>query len=282
MSILKIEEKKQGIDWSWLKLSASKMIEMFQEPFDAQKVAEACSKKNFDNPESKYYKMTPDDIVLSWNAKGEESMHYGRLSDEYIENLLEKTDKDMQLWKLNNNFDYDKRLQDNAKSFDQFHEYASKDWEFIDREQPVYYLLEKEKAIISGRFDAVLQNKSTGKFAIIDYKTSDIISKIPTKWTPKLFGPLYKYPALNWYTYTVQVYFYKKAMAERGYFPEGTSLDDISCWIVNIPGKPVDESGSMFEVVNPAFLYDDALMDKVIEFAVKKYKLEIQEDNEAD
>lgn len=254
-------------------ISISQVLGLLQEPFDQKGVAQKTYDKNFNDPESKYYQMTVEQIMEAWSAKGAESCHYGNLLDDYIGLNLTKTSDELELWKLDNNYDYDSRLLEHCKGFDDFYKLltASGDMVFVTREKTVY--LDMGDFLIKGRFDALFYNKRTKKFVIIDWKSSGNIDKTPTKWTKKLFGPCGNFPALNYYTYTLQLYFYKKTLVQMGYLPEGTSLDDVTVMIVNLPDHFIEEANSHYQTHNAAFKYDDDLLNKTFTFAFKKHTL---------
>ena len=91
---------------------------------------------------------------------------------------------------------------------------------------------------------------------------SGTVDTKPTIWTPKLLGPARLFDAINWNTYTMQVYFYKTALIESGYLPEGTTFDDVEVCIVNFPGKEF-EDGKLYKKYPKAFDYDKDLMDGI-------------------
>ena len=165
-------------------------------------------------------------------------------------------------------------ISDEVKAkFDDFYKLvmASGDTEFIDREKNLY--LKVGDYYVRGRFDALFRNKRTGKWIIIDWKSSGSIDKVSNKWTKNLLGPASKFPALNYYTYTMQLYFYKKALIEGGYLPEGTTFDDITVMIVNLPDHIIKETGKTFATHREAFAFDNEFMNRLLNFAVQKQKL---------
>jgi hypothetical protein len=177
------------------------------------------------------------------------------------------------MWKLDNNYDYDVRLQNNCSSFDEFYKLFSPKYEFVAREVDIYFKVPNTNYYIKGRLDALFVNKQTGKYLVIDWKTSGTIDKRTTQWTKNLKGPALNLPALNWYTYTMQVYFYKTGLIESNYLPEGTTLDDVDVAIVDLPGKKLD-NGYNWEYNLPAFPYDKDFMIQVFNFATKRKELE--------
>ena len=265
---------KVEIDKSLPYISISQVLGLIQEPFDQKGVAEKTYNKHFNNPESQYYQKTIEEICEMWSAKGAESCKYGSLLDDYIGlNLNEADQSKIELWKLDHNYDWDERLNAHCSAFDDFISVlrASGDTKFIAREKTIYYRV--GDWYIKGRFDALFKNERTGKYIVIDWKSSASIDKNKTPWTKNLLGPCGKLPALNWFTYTLQLYFYKKALVESGYLPEGTSIDDVTVMIVNLPDHIIEDTGKRFATHQAAFTYDDNLMNKLFDFAIKKHKI---------
>ena len=253
-------------------MSVSKLIEYMHKEFDRDGVAKKCFEKGFDDPKSKYYQMDVNAILESWEAKATESKKYGSMMDNYIGTFL--TDPDyLETWKLDNNYEYDERLHAHCDAFDDFYNLlkTSGDYEFITREKTVYYKV--GDFYIKGRFDALFKNKKTGKYCVIDWKSSGSIDKTKTPWTKNLLGPCGKLPALNYYTYTLQLYFYKKALVQMGYLPEGTNIDDVTVMIVNLPDHIIEETGKRFATHQAAFTYDDELMNRLFSFAIQKHQI---------
>jgi hypothetical protein len=257
---------------------------MLMTPFDSEGVSIKTSEKYFDNPESEYYHMTAEQIREAWSAKGATSTHYGSLLDDYIGAILTGTENDLRLFKLDNGYDYDERLHGLCDSFDNFYSVLSKsgDTEFIDREKYLYLKVKNpfrneegqdEYMYMYGRFDALFRNKRTGKYILIDWKSSGTVDKVADKWTKKMLGPMFKYPQLNWYQYTLQLYFYKQALLNSGYLPEGTSPDDIVVMIVNLPGKIIEGCGQNYQIHQGAIPYNETELNNFYEFAIKKYIL---------
>lgn len=259
------------------KISISNALDMLFSPFDSDSVAQKTFEKHFNNPESEYYQMSKEQILKAWSDKGAESCRYGSLLDDYIGAVLTGTENDIKLFKLDNGYDYDTRLHGLCDSFDSFYEILSKsgDTEFIAREKYVYLPIniDGEENYIYGRFDALFRNKRTNKYIVIDWKSSGTIDKISTKWTKKMLGPMYKYPQLNWYRYTLQLYFYKQALIENGYVPKDTNPDDIVVMIVNLPGKIIPECNQNYQIHQGAIPYDPDLLKSFYKFAIQKFNL---------
>lgn len=252
-------------------LSISQVLGLIQEPFDSEAVATKTYNKHHDNPNSEYYQMSINEIMEKWVAKGAESCKYGSLLDNYIGMILNNADEtDIELFKLD--YESDERLNGLVSSFDSFVEEilkTHKNLEYVTREQTLYYKI-SEGNYIKGRFDALFYNKDNGHYVIVDWKSSGTVDKKPTPWTGKLLGPAKDLLALNYNTYTIQVYFYKTALEQMGYIPEGSIVD---CIIVQLPGHIISENNKNYCVHNPAFKYDKTYMDNIFNYAIKKQML---------
>ena len=266
MNEIKIDfnKKKQGKS-----VSISAVLAAIQNEFDTEGIAQKTYDKNFNNPDSKYYQMTIEQIIESWNAKGRESMHYGQLNDLYIKTVLEGDDTDMQLFLLDNDIESDVRLANQVTAFNEYIESIKDSEKFIAREKPLY--LNIENNLINGRFDALFYDSKRGKYIIKDWKITANIETEPNKWTEKLLGPAKVLDALSWNIYTLQVYFYKKALLESGYLPDGTDESDVEVQIVNLG---VDgENGKKYKVFGPAFAYSTDLLNRVYKYGALRASL---------
>lgn len=268
-----------NIDRTLPKISITEVLNALEHPFDQQGVAQKTHDKHFDNPNSEYYQMSVEEIIEKWTDKGKESCHYGSMLDDYIGTILTGNDNDLRLYKLDNAYDYDERLHGLCDSFDNFYKLVMKsgDMEFVDRERDVYLKVRVENPTdnsqieyyVKGRFDALFYNKRTKKWVVIDWKSSGSIDKVPNKYTNKFLGPMFKWPELNYYRYTNQLHFYKKALLEN-YLPKETKADDVVVMIVNLPGKIIQESGQNYMTHLAGMPYDPILLDNIFNFAMAK------------
>ena len=256
-----------------LSISISKVISLIAKPADQEKMLENTYNKHFNNPESEYYQLSKEQIKEIWENKGAASRRYGSLLDDYIGIVLTESKNELELYKLDNDVDGDERLSGLLSSFDNFYERLSQsgDMEFIDREQTLYYKIPDTNYYVKGRFDALFRNKRTGKWVIIDWKSSKSID-VSNKWE-KLLGPAKLLDNCNYNTYTMQGYFYKTALVNGGYLPEGTTEDDVEFLIVQLPGFNIPGTDDNFKIWKPAFKYEKDFMDKIFEYAMKKYEL---------
>lgn len=278
-----IDFSNANLDSTLPVISITDVLNYLEHPFDKEGVARKTFEKHFNNPQSIYYQKTVEQIIDMWSATGAESCRYGSLLDDYIGIRLTKSDVDLRLFKLDNAYDNDERLQRLCESFESFYKLLTKsgDMVFVSRERTLYLKVNVQHPVtneyisyyVKGRFDALFYNKRTNKWVIIDWKSSGSVDKVPTRYTGKFYGPMIKYPELNYYRYTNQLHFYKKALLDN-YLPIGTHADDIVVMIVNLPGKIVQESGQNYMTHLAAMPYDSLLLDNIFQFAISKRILE--------
>lgn len=272
-------------------ISISSAIGLLATPKDQESMLENTYNKHYNNPQSEYYHLSKEQIKEIWENKGAASRHYGSLLDDYIGIKLTGTNDDLEMYMLDNDMEGDERLKGLLSSFDNFYArlMQSGDMEFVTREQTVYYQLDNPKYetlvnqsldfvnepkklpfCIKGRFDALFRNKKTGKWVIIDWKSSKSIDQ-RNQWQ-KLLGPAKLLDDCNYNTYTIQGYFYKTALLD-GYLPEGTNEDDVEFLIIQLPGFTIPGTNDNFKIWKPAFKYDKSFMNRLFDFAMKKNEL---------
>lgn len=236
--------------------------------FDSDKVAGELEEKNFNNPDSKYYQMTKEQILESWNEKAKLSMNYGKLLDSAAEQLLEvRSEDEWEMFLLDNNYDCDEKFSAPVDAIQSFlKDCANKGIEYVGREIPIAYNVEGV-GYVRGRIDCLLYNKEKDKFIIIDWKTDDSIDTMPNRWTKPCLGPASAILQLNSQTYTLQVYSYKAALLQT--VLKGTDPNKIQCFICNCPKYKVD--GTAKYTLYPAqFDYNEEQLNKIYSFCIKK------------
>lgn len=243
-------------------LSVTGCTGYIKKEFEKEKIAAKKSQKEFNNPESEYYQMTAEQIISKWEEKGRVSCKYGTLLDEYIELKLNNKLTDIDLWKLDNNYDYDDRLQSNCIAFDNFltNIQSKTDYEYVTREEKMYVISKDEYNVLNGRFDCLFYSKSLNKYVIIDWKSTAVI-ETQNNFKEKLLGPLFNYDACNANEYTIQLQMYKKALVETYGI---TNADNIDIFICQLHDKN-------YKLYKQNIEYNSDLLDKVINFACKKH-----------
>jgi len=68
--------------------SVSKIVESFVPKFDADGMAQQCFEKYYDNPDSKYYQMTKQQILSEWVKINKDACDKGHHKHDYGENLF--------------------------------------------------------------------------------------------------------------------------------------------------------------------------------------------------
>lgn len=68
--------------------SVSSVVDLFVEPFDAEKKAYGCWKKGHNDPTSKYYGMSVDEIVKSWEDNSRNSTEQGTIAHAFAESCM--------------------------------------------------------------------------------------------------------------------------------------------------------------------------------------------------
>lgn len=262
-------------------ISISKAIGYLSKPFDKEGVAKKCEERGFNDPSSKYYKMTTNMIIESWENKAKVSRDYGKKLDDYIGAVLGSSGEELELYKLYNNVDTDARLFSHCHAFDEFYKRmtASGDTSIICREQPLFYKL-NDTYSLQGRFDALAYNKRTKKLIVIDWKSNAEVETKIDRYTENMLGPANIFPAKSWWSYTIQTYFYKMCLEQPQYIEYlesviGDKISGITTMIVNLPETPYDNSnacmgnGEVYTCFGPAFVYDKSKLDDIFTFCLK-------------
>ena len=265
---IKLKNKEISASLSGKTMSVSKLLGYLHKEFDREGMAEKCSKKGFDDPESKYYKMTPEMIVESWEVKSTQSKSLGSNVDNYIGTML-TNQENLEKWKLDTNYDYDTQLKNKCDGFDQFYKILTEktDYQYCCREEKMYVFSNKSNEWINGRFDCLFYSPSLNKYLLIDWKTSGSIDK-ENKWE-KMFGPVYDKDACNLNEYTIQLQMYKKALSEIYKIAPAENIDTYICQFLEEPNK----LGNYYQLYKEAFPYNSELLDNIIEFTYKKSRM---------
>lgn len=251
-------------------ITVSEIKALVTDKFDSDKVAGELEEKNFNNPDSKYYNMTKEQILTSWNNKAKESMNYGKLLDEAAKHILEKRDEDeYEMFLLDNCFDDDVKFASEVNAMNWFISSCSANGiEYIAREIPIKYDIPNTDWSVKGRIDCLLYNKKTNKYIIIDWKTDDTIDTVPNRWTKQCLGAASQLLQLNGHTYTLQIYAYKMALLHS--VLKGVDSNNIQCFIVNCPKYKVDDEQHLYRCYPAQFDYNEAQLEKIFAFCAKK------------
>lgn len=249
-------------------LSVSKLNEYLKEPFDEITMAENCYQKGLKDPTYKYAGMNVNEILTQWHDKANESKHYGRLLDEYTDLLFNKKDNDLELWKLNNNFNNDNRLNNYCKGIEQFIDFIilNTNYYYVGREIPIFYE-NKNGDKINGRLDFLLYDDNTDSYIIIDWKTTENIT-IKNNYNKQLLGPAYMLDECDMNLYTIQLFIYKLALVNTYKL---TTANKISTYVCNLLRN--SDNNIYYKLYKPNFVYNENLLNKFIEYGNNKLKL---------
>lgn len=270
------KEFRAKLNGKLLTISVSKTIEHLKSKFDAEKQARSCSQRDEDNPDGKYYNMTPEQIIAAWDKISSDSKYYGSLLDDYVGHVLSISiapteDTKIQLtqelndWIIDHNLQDDNRFQENKKGFDQFYSDIQKlGYKYLTREIMVY-IPSNTIHQTKGRFDCLFYNEETDKYLLIDWKTTENISKKAFK-NKKLKGPASMLEECTMNEYGIQLYLYKKAFCELYKFTTPDKIDTYICQCLKAPGA----NGKNYVLHRPLFDYDSNLISGIQWFASYK------------
>ena len=247
--------------YSKCKYSVSKIVEAMHVPFDKEGVANKTFSKYFNDPNSKYYHMSVQEIIASWNAKAELGRNNGKVLDTYIGMILENHESKEILEK------YKASLNEIAANkcnvFDKFYnENIVNKLEFLTREQ----MLHDETKGVVGRFDAMflkndVRTPGVQNLLLIDWKNTE---KIETSNSySKLKGPLYKYDDCELNRYTIQLYIYVYILRKV------YRLTD-----VRIIPLLVQIGTAAYVIYAPQIPYSDELVCDIISFAINEINIQ--------
>lgn len=206
----------------------SNVAHLFQEEDDWDRIAQETSERNFDKPESKYYRMTKEQILESWDKNSKQACSHGTERHEFGEScfyfMTEQYDKILP--------DFKERLIKNEDGTYGFEARYPKEeatvqyWD--DLPQCIVPILSENKVYdenlgYSGTFDilfyydAELDGKPSNKsgFYIMDYKTNkDLYKNFNNKKLKKPFNELLDMP-LN--IYKLQLSLYQNPLENIGF-----------------------------------------------------------------
>jgi len=225
-------------------ISPSAFIRALKEPFDAEKMSAEMVRKYYDNPDSKYYHMTQEDIMKMWENLRTTAQHKGCAFDDYIELLYRAKDTgDME--KVKEYISSHPELTNQITQITKFFNKVSLE-KFNTREE--WVVLELDGCYIRGRFDALFEI-TPGHFLLVDWKTTKDI-KTSSPYHKKMLGPLCTYDECEFNEYSIQLSIYKYAL-ERTY-----GLTEVSPIIVNVLPE-----GDECQILRPKIIDYNTLVD---------------------
>lgn len=250
-------------------ISVSSVKEYIKTPFDKEKVAATCAVKGAENPDYKYAGMTAEEIIASWEAKADESKRYGTMLDEYTEKVFGGDQQELDIWKLDNNFDYDARLSANCRGFDEFwNDLQAYGYEYVGREIKVYGQTQSGNNVVTGRIDCLFRHKINGKLFVVDWKTSEEIKT--SSFGKKMKGPAFLYDDCELGEYTFQIQVYKNNLV---YTYRLDTEENVNCCIVNLLRSADAKTGKYYKIYGECLPFSHKTIDDIVDFAIKKREL---------
>ena len=260
-------------------IGVTKINEYLSTPFNKEEQAQKSAEKAKYDKNNKYYGMSAEDIIAMWDEKAEVSRMYGMKLDEYAECVYNGDAQKTSLWKLDNNFDYDERLQGLCKGFDEFYaEITAMGFQFIGREIPVYvqHIRPDTVNLVTGRLDAVFYHPGRNKYLIVDWKTTDSI-KMHAMRAKKMKGPAFHYEECDMSKYSIQLFIYKHALIDTYNI---TDERNITVCVINLRREKDEYTGKHFLVCPTNIPYEPQILDDIVDFAIRKRELLKTIDNE--
>ena len=248
--------------YSKCKYSVSKIVEAMHAPFDKEGVANKTFSKYFNDPNSKYYHMSVQEIIDSWNAKAELGRNNGKILDTYIGMILENHESKDILEKYKTSLS-ESVATNKCNIFDKFYkENVENKLEYVTREQ----ILHDETNGVVGRFDALfLKNDAklpgVQNLLLIDWKNTEKIET--SNLYNKLKGPLYKYDDCELNRYTIQLYIYVYILRKVYHLTD-----------IRIIPLLVQIGSVEYTIYAPQIPYSDELVSDIISFAINEINIQ--------
>ena len=248
--------------YSKCKYSVSKIVEAMHAPFDKESVANKTFSKYFNDPNSKYYHMSVQEIIDSWNVKAELGRNNGKILDTYIGMILENHESKDILEKYKTSLS-EIVATNKCNIFDKFYkENVENKLEYITREQ----ILHDETNGVVGRFDALfLKNDAklpgVQNLLLIDWKNTEKIET--SNLYNKLKGPLYKYDDCELNRYTIQLYIYVYILRKVYHLTD-----------IRIIPLLVQIGSVEYAIYAPQIPYSDELVSDIISFAINEINIQ--------
>lgn len=248
----------------YIKMNVHDIISQVKTPFDSNAVAQRCYEKYYNIEGHKYFHMTKNEILESWNNKTQITKKLGNQIDSYIQLLLEKDEKALKLWKLDQDYMNDVPLKAKCEAVNiLLGNFKKLNFEFKLREIPLYQIY--NDYIFSGKEDSIFESKD--RYILVDWKSSVVTTE--NQYGSKLLGPMKNYDDCKLIEYTLQILFYKYFLIHS----YGITDKPIDPYIIEFKLK--DDPGIVGEyyVHKPAFEYDEDFLNSIFNYAIEKHKI---------
>lgn len=200
--------------------SVSSTIERFVEPFPVNEKAQQCYEKYYNDPASKYYQMTADDIKKAWRKKNNNATSQGTLAHAFGENAMHYMVGDYDA--IDPAFK-DRIVDSKFVAKTGFEEAVVKFFNSVPDEyipilveNRVYAFCGKDTPVYAGTFDLLMYSTIPGKEGLIqwDWKTNeDLYKNFQGKTLLQPFESLLDRPLEH---YEIQQNLYERALNEIG------------------------------------------------------------------
>lgn len=208
--------------------SVSVTVDKFVEPFPTEEKAQGCYEKYYNDPTSKYYHMTADEIKKMWKKKNDNANGQGTLAHAFGENAMHYMVGDYDAIAP----EFKDRLVDGKfEARTGFEEAIVKFWndmpdEYVPMlvENRVYAMCGGDEAVYAGTFDLLVYSTIPGKegLLIFDYKTNeDLYKNFKDKHLLEPFTKMKDTPKNH---YEIQQSLYENALNEIGLEVKGKRL----------------------------------------------------------
>ena len=224
------------VDGEAYKTSVTKFIHSFFSKFDAEEIISKYYNKWQQNPNNKYFGMSPEEIKQSWEDLGKRESEKGTILHKDIENFYNGL-------KVTN---YTKEYKLFIKYFNEHKnlEAFRTEWEIFD-----------EQLKLAGSIDICYIDKNSGNFILADWKRSKEI-KMNNYWQKGKF-PVNKLDDCNYYHYSLQLNIYR-LLLKKNY-----GLDIKDMFLVRL-----HPNTDFYEKIPVEFLEEEAQM--LLDFRLKQ------------
>lgn len=256
--ILKIINEKNNSIKKEKRISVSSIIHNISNEFDKELQSQRCFEKYYNDPNSKYYNKTKDDILKLWEEKSTIGKTNGSLLDKFIDfytkQLYSDNFDENNIYNFLDAEEYHQSIYNKCLNFKLFYEnYIIKNnINFIGNE---IWMIDDINNVI-GRLDALFMYKD--ELLVIDWKQNETIS-IDNKFQ-HLLGPLNMYDDCDLNKYTIQVYLYKFILSNIYKFN-----NIIVTRIIQLL-----DNGTKYKIFKPIIPYSDNLVIDIINYSKNK------------
>ena len=278
-ALLKAQSIKEDVRLAWTMRNRDAahsgitcLTSYLEVPFDKEGVAQSTYNAHHNDPASKYFMMSVEDIIHEWDEHAAYKKQVGRIMDDYIglhtdPSTVTRPDGSQisfEEWDEINQFTHSEYLRAMGQSWNRWHEkaYSERRLAYIGRELPVSYVLPSGK-VCNGCIDYLCYDALRDKVLIIDWKTTEKIKIVPDCLCSPCLGPADHLFDNTMTMYTFQILFYKMCLLKA--IPS-LKPSDIEACVVQI------QPTTMYSVYKPSFKYDSKFLEECLEWAFEQFE----------